>query len=87
MRVIAFISDLWRERFGWDRGASGGWDIPKDVEPLAHMHSCDYPLPPDIVAKMQALASSSTAPGVTVTIRTVDGAAIRDLLTPAAKEP
>jgi hypothetical protein len=89
MRVIAFVSDLWRKRFGWDRGASGGWDIPKDVEPLAHMHCCDYPLPPEIAARLTSLASSSTAPAITVTINALDGREFADLLrsTPAKERP
>jgi sugar/nucleoside kinase (ribokinase family) len=88
VRVIAFISDVWRRRFGWDRSEPRGWDIPKGVEPLAHMHSCSYPLPPDVVEKMRSLATSSTEHGKTiaVTINAIDGASFYEFLKNAKKE-
>jgi hypothetical protein len=92
MSVIAYVSDLWRKRFGWDR-ASGGWDIPKDVEPLATLHTCTYAedmlrahgIDPEA---FRAVLSSS-APAVTVTINALDGASVADFIrrsTPAKEK-
>jgi hypothetical protein len=85
MRVIAFISDLWRKRFGWN--------VPRDMappEPLGCTYAEDMLRAHGIDPEAFRAVLSSSAPAVTVTINALDGASVADFIrrsTPAAKEP
>jgi hypothetical protein len=73
--MLAFLRRLFRR-------PAVGWALPDDVPCPQRFHCCEHKIPEELAKQIRSLASSSTCPGVTVTVTTdtLDGARIRDML-------